>query len=106
MTVTDAHGCTTTATTEVTFMVRLNELNDWQVSVWPNPMKEWLEIRAKNLPSGAWSFSLDDLLGRKLKVTNLDSSNAILNVSALPNGIYEWSLSIDNKVFKSGKVIK
>ncbi|MEZ4927938.1 MAG: T9SS type A sorting domain-containing protein [Saprospiraceae bacterium] len=106
VTVTDAHGCTTTATTEVTFMVRLNELNDWQVSVWPNPMKEWLEIRAKNLPSGAWSFSLDDLLGRKLKVTNLDSSNAILNVSALPNGIYEWSLSIDNKVFKSGKVIK
>ena len=106
VTVTDAHGCTTTATAEVKFMVGTGELSDLQVQVWPNPMHSWLEIHANNLPSGDWRFILRDALGREVRSEIIAGGRALLDIGGIPGGIYDWSLTNGLEVVQSGKVVK
>ncbi len=107
VTITDAHGCSATAETTVTFVSSTGEATALKVQVWPNPMGERLEIQALDLSSGEYHFVLRDALGRAVAAEKLANGRAVLLVSKLPAGVYTWELAQANgQVLSSGRVVK
>jgi hypothetical protein len=107
VTITDAHGCSATAEATVSFVSGTAEAAALKVQVWPNPMRERLEIQALDLPSGEYHFVLRDALGRAVAAEKLANGRAVLLVSKLPAGMYTWELAQANgQVLSSGRVVK
>ena len=94
VTITDAHNCTATATTEVKFLSAAFDLPDVQVRVWPNPMTDRLELQALGLPTGKYQFVLQDALGREVASSAVLDGRAVLWVGDLPGGAYAWKIVI------------
>ncbi|KXX71101.1 T9SS type A sorting domain-containing protein [Flammeovirga sp. SJP92] len=73
-----------------------------QVTVFPNPVKDFLKIHASQ-QYGTLQFEMFDLKGNKIIQTN--DKNEI-NVQEIPSGYYHYIITLDNsKIFK-GKLIK
>jgi SprB repeat len=106
VTITDAHGCSATATAEVKLLSNTAELEDINVQVWPNPMREQLELRAAGLPGGEYRFALQDALGREVDSTAVQGERAVLDVRDLAPGVYSWSLEGWNGRLASGIALK
>lgn len=106
VTVTDAHGCSATAETEVQLVSSAGEATDDRVLVWPNPMTDKLILQATNLPAGACRFVLRDALGRELVSAGVTGGKALLEVHGLPPGSYRWSLEGKDGVLAHGNVLK
>lgn len=107
VTVTDTHGCTASASAEVTLVVGTGEVENPLVQVWPNPILDRLEIQALSLPPGDWRFVLRDVLGRELRGEMLLAGRAVLDVAGLPAGGYSWELlGKSGEVLVVGKVVK
>jgi len=106
VTVTDANGCSTTATAQVKLVSSSTEIADLTVQVWPNPMRERLELQAPGLPAGAYRFVLRDALGRVVAGVDVLGERAVLDVRDLAAGAYSWSLEGKNGVLARGKVVK
>lgn len=107
VTVTDTHGCTASASAEVTLVVGTGEVENPLVQVWPNPMLDRLEIQALSLPPGDWRFVLRDVLGRELRGEMLLAGRAVLDVADMPAGGYSWGLvGRSGEVLVVGKVVK
>ncbi len=106
VTVTDANGCSTTATAEVELVSSSTEIADLKVQVWPNPMRERLELYVPGLPTGAYRFVLRDALGKALAGVDVLGGRAVLDVRDLVPGVYSWSLEGKNGVLARGKVVK
>jgi len=108
VTVTDANGCSTTATAQVKLVSSSTEIADLTVQVWPNPMRERLELQVPGLPTGTYRFVLRDALGRALAGGGVDvlGGRAVLDVRDLVPGAYSWSLEGRNGVLARGKVVK
>jgi len=106
VTVTDANNCSTTATAEVKLVSSSTEIADLTVQVWPNPMRERLELQAPGLPAGAYRFVLRDALGRVVAGVDVLGERAVLDVRDLAAGAYSWSLEGRYGVLARGKVVK
>jgi len=106
--VTDANNCSTTATAQVKLVSSSTEIADLTVQVWPNPMRERLELQVPGLPAGAYRFVLRDALGRALAGGGVDvlGERAVLDVRDLVPGAYSWSLEGRYGVLARGKVVK
>ena len=70
--------------------------------VYPNPVSDELFISGL---SGNETFSLSDLLGREISVTNYDVDSNMINLSHIPNGIYLLSIEKKGQV-RTFKVVK
>jgi hypothetical protein len=111
VTVTDARGCTATAEGEVKFMVGTGAPELAQVRVWPNPMTDLLQVEAPDLQGGEGWFVLRDALGRKVLEAGLKQGRALLDVGALPKGVYNWELNLEGlpaetRGVPTGKLVK
>ncbi len=106
VTVTDAHGCTATASAEVKLVSGTVDLAGIQVQVWPNPMRERLALRAAGLPSGPWRFVLRDALGREVASADVAGDSAVLDVRDLSPGAYCWALEGAGGALARGKVLR
>jgi len=106
VTVTDANNCSTTATAQVKLVSSSTEIADLTVQVWPNPMRERLELQVPGLPTGAYRFVLRDVLGRVVAGVDVLGERAVLDVRDLVPGAYSWSLEGRNGVLARGKVVK
>jgi hypothetical protein len=112
VTVTDAHGCTATAEGEVPFMVGTEGAPELaQVRVWPNPMAELLQVEPLDLRGGEGLFVLRDALGREVLEARLKQGRAVMDVGALPKGVYNWELNLkglpaETRDVQTGKLVK
>jgi len=106
VTVTDANNCSTTATAQVKLVSRSTEIADLTVQVWPNPMRERLELQVPGLPTGTYRFVLRDALGRVVAGVDVLGERAVLDVRDLVAGAYSWSLEGRHGVLARGKVVK
>ncbi|RMG32046.1 MAG: T9SS C-terminal target domain-containing protein [Bacteroidetes bacterium] len=71
-------------------------VTDWAVNLYPNPVKDWLqlEIKGREKPTEARFF---DLMGRQIKLYELNqhgTSPLTLDVRGWPPGIYLCRLSV------------
>ncbi len=83
--------------------VSILNIDGKEVELFPNPVKDWLNIR---LPNGQHVFSgaklraeVWDIVGRKISVQNLDNDGLIqrINMSDLPSGVYFLKISDGHK---------
>jgi len=86
VTVTDGHGCTSTASGEVSFISGTEDMEAVTLKVWPNPAATMLNFE---LP-GSGRVELYDPLGRRCLESALKNGRAALDVRALPAGVYRW----------------
>ncbi len=82
--------------------------NDFQVSFFPNPTKDVLNVNTGNLPSGIYNFSLIDVNGKTVFNTTIDNKNSIeqINIGNFSEGIYIGVIEIDSQVIRKKIVIK
>jgi len=58
------------------------------IALWPNPVKDQLNIHVSGEESGALKASLFDMAGRAVKQVTLHAGMNTLSLNALPTGIY------------------
>jgi len=95
VTVTDKHGCETVHEVTVQLMVGTGAPELAEVRVWPNPMADLLQVEALDLPGGEGWFVLRDALGREVLEAHLNQGRAVMDVGALPKGVYNWELNLE-----------
>lgn len=81
----------------------VNEKNGYRI--YPNPVKNELNIILTELPHKKATFILSDLLGRKLQEVKLISTNTTLIVDQ-PNGIYYATIVTDTDYYTSKIIIQ
>ena len=70
----------------------IEEFNASQVSVYPNPANDAVNIQSNSIIK---SISVFDIQGRKIQVTRTEEQNTQVNISALKTGIYLFSIETD-----------
>tara|TARA_R110002096_G_scaffold115365_2_gene249901 strand:- start:120695 stop:121018 length:324 start_codon:yes stop_codon:yes gene_type:complete len=76
------------------FVVKDNVPDTFNVSVYPNPVKDYLNIEINNLSSGI--AEIYDLNGKLLGITEIRTGYGILSTSELSNGLYVVKISGTN----------
>jgi Secretion system C-terminal sorting domain len=71
-----------------------NNVNDWEVALYPNPSSGMLKISSSN--SDNLKLTIFDMLGNLIVKTHQIKSNEILNFKNLTNGIYLLRLEDNN----------
>jgi len=105
--VTDNNGCSFCDSVLVgeSSGINANSFND-EVSISPNPFKNYFEINLKNKADAIEKIRLFDALGNELKSTmNLNKQKIRIDTRSLNSGIYFIEFSIDGKT-SFFKVIK
>ena len=76
-----------------------NFIKDHQISFYPNPAKEFLNINLGNLTLDKVSFTLVDINGRNVIATQLNTQNQVerISVASIPKGIYLAVIETDSK---------
>ncbi|HOD09603.1 MAG TPA: M28 family peptidase [Flavobacterium sp.] len=76
-----------------------NFIKDNQISLYPNPAKEFLNINLGNLTLDKVSFTLVDINGRNVIATQLNTQNQLerISVASIPKGIYLAVIETDSK---------
>ena len=76
-----------------------NFINDHQISFYPNPAKEFLNINFGNLTSDKTTFTLVDINGKKVIENQFDLQNQLerISVASIPNGIYLAVIETNDK---------
>jgi hypothetical protein len=76
------------------------------VAIYPNPMKDELNIDFSALDLEALNIRVVDMQGRTISSSVIDSGNTILDVSTLGPGIYQLIIADNNNVLDTKKLIK
>ena len=76
-----------------------NFIKDHQISFYPNPAKEFLNINFGNLTSDKTTFTLVDINGKKVIENQFDLQNQLerISVASIPNGIYLAVIETNDK---------
>ncbi|TDP59410.1 M28 family peptidase [Flavobacterium dankookense] len=76
-----------------------NFIKDHQISFYPNPAKEFLNINFGNLTSDKTTFTLVDINGKKVIENQFDTQNQLqrISVASIPNGIYLAVIETNDK---------
>jgi len=85
-----------------------NFIKDHQISFYPNPAKEFLNINLGNLTLDKVSFTLVDINGRNVIATQLNTQNQLerISVASIPKGIYLAVIETDSKRITKKVVIE
>jgi len=78
-------------------MVSVEEKDNYQLKVFPNPASEQLEIR-KGKPGTAAEILIYDILGKKIKKIKSSEATLTISVEGLPNGFYTGTVTTENTV--------
>ncbi len=65
--------------------------NEWPVSIFPNPARDWLSIRAENAENGRWEML--EVSGKRIQEGNLQSNfDSKIPLEGIPKGFYILNL--------------
>ena len=87
----------TTGITETTISLTL--------SVYPNPTTNYLTLKIEEAYKSA-SYQLIDLQGKVIKSNKVDGDETTIKMEGLPTSIYFLSISDNNQLIKTFKIIK
>lgn len=78
-----------------------------EITISPNPCQEVLQVNISAIQYGTPSvFRVVDLLGHVVLEKNITENNNSVLVNHLPAGLYVWQLFWQNRVIRSGKLVK
>lgn len=72
----------------------------YNISFYPNPVKDYLNIKLSNEPQTNEELEIYDLMGQLLLTQNIDNIQTNINIRALNTGIYYCKLKQNGTVFK------
>jgi hypothetical protein len=104
--VTDASGNKDTCNYNVTVEVcgGVNENNSkYGISVYPNPMKEYVIIENKNI-EGSYTIEITNTLGAIVKTVTSNSKRLEIAKGEMSKGLYYYSIKQNNQTLSSGKL--
>jgi hypothetical protein len=104
--VTDASGNKDTCNYNVTVEVcgGVNENNSkYGISVYPNPMKEYVIIENKNI-EGSYTIEITNTLGAIVKTITSNSKRLEIAKGEMSKGLYYYSIKQNDKTLSSGKL--
>ncbi len=83
----------------------VNEIDPLDFTVYPNPVKDFLQI---SNPSGqeAASIKIYSILGELVMQTDLEAQSAPINLSHLTKGMYILNFETNNQTIGTAKVVK
>lgn len=96
---TAANGCQNTDMVTVTVIdcSGLNEESTWNLSMYPNPAGDFLNLEADW--NGSVDIRISDVNGKTLQMSKVQASGIItLDISALPAGVYQLSCTYNNRM--------
>ncbi len=90
-------------------LVRFEGKDKW-ITIFPNPAREYVNLDMNKLPAGLLAIRLYDAKGiltiHKQMNISAGSTYERLSLTALPAGIYQLVISVNNSVMKNEKIIK
>ena len=84
----------------------LNRKNQTQLSVYPNPATDVLNINISNASFKNSRVTISNISGQELMNTNMIGTNTQINIEGLSNGIYFVNITNDNGFNKTVKFVK
>lgn len=72
-----------------------NELQLAEISMYPNPVQQWITFEANNVPRADYSLHIYNGLGQQMMIERFPNTNRIFyqaDLSFLPKGLYYYSL--------------
>ena len=83
-----------------------NKDNNDKILVYPNPAKEYIQIKFSNYNS-VYTIEIKSLHGQLIREEkNIQSSHHTINVVDLKSGVYFYVIKEKGEVVKQGKLIK
>ncbi|OFX31465.1 MAG: hypothetical protein A2X08_17025 [Bacteroidetes bacterium GWA2_32_17] len=90
--------------------INVEEINmDSQISVYPNPTSDKINIELKDFVPSSFNCNLYDLTGRKIKIETFNTNTNFyeIDVSKFNNGIYLLEINVNNqRTVKKVSIIK
>lgn len=87
-------------------LVGIDELNSiLSTNLYPNPIKDNLTFEIESNTKEAFTLTIIDVLGKKVKDLTINSKITNIQLSDLKSGIYFYELKNENKIVKTGKII-
>ena len=81
--------------------------NKYQISVYPNPVTDLININIRSAEQTSFNVELIDLQGKRLYRQNIDSNNNTLDLKQFATGIYFLNVYTNgNEFLKSYKISK
>ena len=77
-----------------------------QMSVYPNPTTNWLQLEVKNMDFTNLYYQLFDLNGRLIENQKITSETSTISMVQLPTAAFLLKVSDNNKEIKTFKIIK
>jgi hypothetical protein len=92
---------------EISTTVGINETTiNLEMSVYPNPTTNYLQLKVDSEKLENLNFQLIDLQGKVIENKKVTASSTILKMEALPKAIYFLNVTKGNQLIKTFKVIK
>ena len=92
---------------EITSTLGVDQQNiDLQMSVFPNPVTDRLNLKIANKKIQNFSFELYDAKGSKIQNKKVFDQNTSIDMSGYPAGLYIFSVKDTDTVIKTFKIIK
>ncbi len=86
--------------------VEENENESLAVYVYPNPADDELNILINSLPEGSTTIEFHDVAGRLMLSQEITSTNAIIDISSLKQGIYMYRIVNGDRVIARNRIVK
>ena len=77
-----------------------------QVQVFPNPFRQQLRVSLSDRTGRQPQFALLDVLGRQVASARLRDGDTVLDLPALPPGLYVWQVRWPGGAVQSGKSVR
>jgi len=92
---------------EISTTVGINETSiNLELSVYPNPTTNNLQLKVESEALVSLSFQLVDLQGKVIENKKVVEAKTSINMEALPKAIYFLNVTRNNQTVKTFKVIK
>jgi len=88
------------------FVANDNILPVQNISIYPNPIDNYLFIKLENNNFKNTQFELYDITGKHIHTYYISKLFNKINLQNIPKGIYTYSVTQDNMRIKIGKIIK
>lgn len=103
----DSNGCFSNDTCEAIFYSGITYYSSAvSVKVFPNPVNEILQVQITNAQLNTASILVADLLGRRVVAQKLEGELITIPTNLWSSGLYFWTIIENERIVKSGKVLK
>jgi uncharacterized repeat protein (TIGR03803 family) len=97
------NGCTDTTACQIVRSVGINNIEEYNIRLSPNPTSGILTV--SNINGGEFDLEIVNMIGAELMRASIAGTKTDIDMSALPDGIYEVRITIERAV-RAQKVVK